>query len=174
MNKKLVTVVGFIIIAAITATYMYLGGLNKVEYTVESVSDYNLIGVPFVGDGDSKKIEEAYGEAKQYVLNDQYDGVLTLVHYNDSTLEEGQVKFFIGIKLNVGISDIPANYQRLTIPAKYSARASIEAHNSVMPSPGTIEESLREKAAEANLRLQDFTIEQYVSENLLMIDMPAK
>jgi len=174
MNKKLVTVVGVVIIVTITAIYFYLGGLNKVEYTVENVSDYNLIGVSFVGDGDSKEIEKAYEEAKEYVLNDAYDGVLTLVHYNDSTLEDGQVKFFIGIKLNAGVSGIPENYQRLTIPAKYSARASIEAHNSVMPSPGTIEQNLRDKAAEASLRLQDFTIEQYVSENLLIIDMPAR
>ncbi len=174
MNKRLVTVLGLVAIIAITAIYMYLGGLNKVEYTIENVSDYNLIGVQFQGEGDSKEIEIAYEEAKTYVLDKKYDGILTLVHYNDTTLEEDQVKFFIGIKLNEGTSDIPSNYQRLTIPAKYAVRASIEAHNSVMPTPETIEENLREKAGEASLRLQDFTIEQYISENLLIIDMPAR
>ena len=42
-----------------------------------------------------------------------------------------------------------------------------------MPSPSTIEDNLREKAEEASLRIQDFTIEHYISENLSIIDMPA-
>ena len=174
MNKRLITVLGIVAIIAVTAIYMYLGGLNKVEYTIENVSDYNLIGVQFQGEGDSKEIETAYEEAKTYVLEKKFDGILTLVHYNNTTLKEDEVKFFIGIKLNSGVSDIPNHYTRLTIPAQYSSRATIEAHNSVMPSPKTIEDNLREKAAEASLRLQDFTIEQYISENLLIIDMPAR
>ncbi|MFY0593763.1 hypothetical protein [Roseivirga sp.] len=174
MKKRTVTILGFSAIAVITAVYFYLGGLNSVEYSVENVSDYNLIGVPFKGKAKDKAIEEAYFEAKEYVESGSIAGTLTLVHYNDTTLADGEQKLFIGIKLDAGIADLPANYERMTIPVKRVVRASIEAHNSVMPSPGKIEDNLYKRADELNIRLQDFTIEQYVSANLLIIDVPAK
>ncbi|MBO6497059.1 MAG: GyrI-like domain-containing protein [Roseivirga sp.] len=174
MSKKGKIITGLVAFIVIIGGYVYLGGLNNIDYTIETVSDYNLVGVHFLGDGDSPEIEEAYVEAREYVLSGELDGVLTLVHYNDSTLEDEQLKLFIGVTLASGTSDLPANYQRLTIPATNAARAKIEGHNSIMPSPSTIESRLRETAEKARLELQDFTIEQYISENLLVIDMPVK
>ena len=107
MNKRLVTVLGVVAIIVITAIYMYLGGLNKVEYSVERVSDYNLVGILFEGEGDSKDIETAFFEAKDYIDTNQLTGVLTLVHYNDTTIAEDIVKMFIGVKLETGTSNIP-------------------------------------------------------------------
>lgn len=174
MSKKGKVIAGLVAFVVIVGAYFYLGGLNKVEYSVERVSDYNLVGVHFQGEGDSKEIEEAFFTAKEYVESGKLKGILTLVHYNDTTLADEELKMFIGIKLESGTSDLPANYERLTIPASNTVRAQIEAHNVVMPSPTTIEARLRETAKEARLELQNFTIEQYVSENLLVIDMPVK
>lgn len=174
MSKKGKVISGLVAFVLIVGGYIYFGGLNKVEYTVESVSDYNLVGVHFQGEGDSEEIEKAFFEAKGYVESGRFSGVLTLVHYNDTTLAEEELKMFIGIKLESGTSDLPDHYSRLTIPASNSVRAQIEAHNVVMPSPATIESKLRETAQNARLELQSFTIEQYVSENLLVIDMPAR
>jgi len=89
-------------------------------------------------------------------------------------LAEDEQKLFIGIKLDQGLASIPHGYSRITIPTTRAVRATIEAHNSVMPTPKAIEDNLREKARQANIRLQDFTIEQYVSANLIIIDMLAK
>ncbi|MCO6359984.1 hypothetical protein [Roseivirga pacifica] len=174
MNKKTITVIGILAIAAITAGYMYLGGLNKIDYSVENISDYNLVGEHFQGNGDDAKIEEAFIRARGYVEDGTLNGVLTLVHYNDTTLVDKEIKLFIGVALNKGTANLPDGYQRLTIPAKRAMRATIEAHNVVMPSPETIEDNLIEKAAEYGFKLQDFTIEQYISEQQLIIDMPAK
>lgn len=174
MNKRTITAIGVTIIVAITVAYFYLGGMNSVEYTIENVGDYNLVGVPFQGKGDSKEIEEAFFEAKRYLDEGTLEGVLTIVHYQDSTLAEEEQKLFIGIKLNRGASELPLGYERLTIPAQRTVRATIEAHNVVMPSPETIENNIREKALELNIAVQDFTIEQYVSEKQLLIDMPAR
>lgn len=174
MNKRTITILGLTTIAIITAVYFYLGGLNSVEYTVENVSDYNLVGTHFIGKADSSAIEDAFFEAKGYLENKTLTGSLIIVHYNDSTLEDDQQKLFIGVKLDQGTSRLPENYTRVTIPAQRAVRATIEAHNSVMPSPKTIENNLRDKATESNIRLQDFTVEQYVSANLLIVDMLAK
>ena len=174
MSKKGKIITGLVAFIIIVGTYLYLGGLNKVEYSVESVSDYNLVGVHFQGEGDSKEIEEAFFTAKDYIESGRLKGILTLVHYNDTTLADEELKMFIGVKLEAGTSNLPEGYERLTIPASNAVRAQIEAHNVVMPSPTTIEAKMRETAKEARLELQDFTIEQYISENLLIIDMPAK
>lgn len=174
MNRKGLIIAGLVVFVLIVGTYLYLGGLNQVEYSVENVSDYNLVGVHYQGEGDSKEIEDAFFAAKGYVESGLLKGVLTLVHYNDTTLAEEELKMFIGVKLESGTSDLPEGYERLTIPASNAVRAQIEAHNVVMPSPGSIESKLRQTAQEARLELQDFTIEQYVSQNLLIIDMPVK
>lgn len=174
MSRKGFLISGIVAFVLIMATYFYLGGLNAVDYTVERVTDYNLVGVHYQGKGDSTAIEDAFFEAKTYIEEGSLKGILTIVHYNDTTLANEELKMFIGVKLETGTTNLPDHYQRLTIPASNAVRASIEAHNVVMPSPGTIESNIRKTAEEANLELQNFTIEQYISANLLLIDMPVK
>jgi len=175
MNKKQYIGITLTITAiVIGVAYVYLGGLNKVEYTVENVSDYNLVGRHFQGKGDSNDIEAYFFEAKTLLNDGRLSGTLTLVHYNDTTLADEEIKLFIGVLLDEGIDTLPTDYDRLTIPAQRAMRATIEAHNIVMPSPQTIEAALREKADEFRIRLQEFTIEQYIGERDLLIDMPAR
>lgn len=174
MKRKGLVISGAIAIVIIMVTYIYLGGLNSVEYTVEKVSDYNLVGVPFQGEGDSPEIEEIFFEARDYAMSGDLDGVLTIVHYKDTTLADEELKMFIGVKLNSGTSDIPDHYERLTIPATRSVRATIDASNVVRPKPNTIEARIKEEAKGQEIELRDFTIEQYISETKLIIDMPAK
>ena len=174
MNKKVTLLAIAVAISVLIIGYFYLGGLNKVVITLESVNDYNLVGVHYEGKPKGEAIETAFFEAREHVDAKRLNGILTLVHYNDSTLAKNQIKLFIGVKLNVGTSDLPEGYERLTIPAKNAIRATIEAHNVVMPSPESIEASIKEKAAQLNLRLLDFTIEQYISERELLIEIPVR
>lgn len=174
MNKR--TIVGMLAVMLLgaIAVYFYLGGLNKVEVTVENVKDYNIVGIKFKGNGDSDTLRNAFFDAREFVREGRVDGVLTLIHYKDTTLTDEQVNVFVGIKLNQGTSDLPEGYQRLTIPARRAVRATIEAHNSVMPNSETVEERMLEKADELRFELSDFTIEQYISERVIMIDMPIR
>jgi hypothetical protein len=156
------------------AVYFYLGGLNNVAVSVENVGDYNMVGVKFSGKSNSDTLETAYLEARDYILNGELDGVLTMIHYKDSTLKKGHIKVFVGVKLNKGTSEIPSHYGRLTIPARKAVRATLEAHNIVMPNSETVEERINEKAKELNFDLLDFTIEQYVNEEIILIDIPVR
>lgn len=175
MNKKQYIGITLAITAVIVGVgYVYLGGLNKVEYTVENVSDYNIVGRHFEGKSDDSQLEQAFFEAKDLLSDGRLNGTLALVHYNDTSLAEGNVKMFIGVLISEGVEALPVDYDRLTIPANRAIRATIEAHNVVMPSPQTIENNLREKAEEYSMRLQDFTIEQYIGSRQLLIDMPAR
>lgn len=174
MNKRTILGVLAVMLAGAIGVYFFLGGLNKVEVTVENVSDYNIVGIRFKGNGDSDTLRNAFFDAREYVQQGRVDGVLTLIHYKDTTLTDEQVNVFVGIKLNQGTSDLPEGYQRLTIPARRAVRATIEAHNSVMPNSETVEERMLEKADELRFSLSDFTIEQYISERIIMIDMPVR
>lgn len=174
MNKRsIISILAVMLIGAV-ALYFYLGGLNKVAITVENVADYHLVGIRFKGEGDSDTLRNAFFEARDYVKNGRLPGTLTLLHYKDTTLEESSVNVFVGIRLHQGTSDLPAHYQRLTIPAKRAVRATIQAHNSVMPNAQTIEERLLARAEALRLKLQGFTIEQYLSERELRIDIPVR
>lgn len=173
-KRKYLGLTAVITLIIIGVGYVYFGGLNKVTYTVEDVGDYNLVGRHFKGKSDDKAIEQAYFEAKNLLSDGRLNGTLALVHYNDTTLAEGQIKLFIGVLLDEGIDALPVDYDRLTIPAQRAMRASIEQHNVIMPSPQTIEATLREKANSYAMRLQDFTIEQYLGERKLLIDLPAR
>ncbi len=174
MNKRTILGVLAVMLAGAIGVYFFLGGLNKVEVTVENVSDYNIVGIRFKGNGDSDTLRNAFFDAREYVQQGRVDGVLTLIHYKDTTLTDEQVNVFVGIKLSQGTSDLPEGYQRLTIPARRAVRATIEAHNSVMPNSETVEERMLEKADELRFSLSDFTIEQYISERIIMIDMPVR
>jgi len=175
MNKKqFIGITALITLIIVGVAYLYLGGLNEVTYSVVDVSDYNMVGRHYQGDAKSADVEAYFFEAKSLLSDGRLTGTLTLVHYNDTTLAEDEVKLFVGILLDQGIDALPTDYDRLTIPARRAMRATIEAHNIVMPSPQTIETTLREKAGEYSIRLQDFTIEQYLGERDLLIDMPAR
>ena len=142
MNKKVIIVMLVIMLAGAMAVYFYLGGLNTVLVSVENVSDYNMVGKKFTDKVNSEAISEAYLEARDFILNGDLDGVLTVINYKDTTLEKDHVRVFVGVKLNKGTSDIPADYGRLTIPARKAVRATIESHNIVMPNSETVEERI--------------------------------
>lgn len=174
MNKRSIVALLAIMVIGGAAIYFYLGGLNTVEVSVENVEDYNLVGIRFKGQGDSDTLRNAFFEARELLENGDLNGILTLLHYKDTTLAEEEVNVFVGVKLNAGTADLPDHYERLTIPARRTVRATIQAHNSVMPNSSTIEQRLLDKAEELRFELQDFTIEQYLNERELLIDMPVR
>lgn len=175
MKRRRMGLIMVVLIGVSLFIYFYLGGLNRVEYSIENVKDYHFMGEYYRGSEGSEALEKAFFRARDLVLSGEIPGVLAMVHYtNDTTLKENEVKIFVGIKLNKGTSAVPLNYQRLTIPANRTLRAKIEAHNIVMPSPQNIEARLDEMAVEMKLRLQEYSIVHYVSERELMIDKPTR
>ncbi len=172
-NYSIIALLSVMVVGAV-AVYFYLGGLNYVAVDVKSVSDYNLVGFHFEGEGDSDSLRKGWQRAKELIDSGKLEGTVTVLHYKDTTLAEGKVKVFMGVRLDKGTSDLPDNYTRLTVPAKRTVRATISAHNAVMPNSETIEERLLKKAEELRLELQNFTIEQYLNEKELWVDMPVR
>ncbi|WP_421976934.1 hypothetical protein [Roseivirga seohaensis] len=174
--KKYVIIALAVVVMGLGVLYVYLGGLNSIEYTVENVDNYHLVGRMFQGKADAKEIEDYFFEAKDFAIGGTIDGELTILHYNDTTLAKKEIKLFIGVLLNNAADtlDLPAGYALVKVPAQKTIRATILANNAVIPGPETIEAKLKEKAEETGLIPQSFTIEKYLSETEMEIDMPVK
>jgi hypothetical protein len=96
------------------------------------------------------------------------------VHYNDTTLAKKETRLFIGVTLDEFSGTLPSNYIMLNIDCEKVVRATVEAHNAVIPGPETIEARMAEKAKQEGLSIEVYTIEKYVSSNILEIDSPVK
>jgi len=137
--KKYVIIALAVVVMGLGVLYVYLGGLNSIEYTVENVNNYHLVGRMFQGKADAKEIEDYFFEAKDFAIGGTIDGELTILHYNDTTLAKKEIKLFIGVLLNNAADtlDLPAGYALVKVPAQKTIRATILANNAVIPGPET-------------------------------------
>ncbi|PIQ47093.1 MAG: hypothetical protein COW03_17395 [Cytophagales bacterium CG12_big_fil_rev_8_21_14_0_65_40_12] len=172
--KKIFLIALAVLVVGGLGTYVYMGGLNSVEVTVVDVDGYNVAGKLFQGKSDAKEIKDYFFEAKELTQSQELPGILTIMHYNDTTLAKGETKLFIGVMLATEDFTLPEDYQLISIQSKKAIRARIEAHNWVIPGAATIEERISQKAKEEGLSTELFTIEKYVSTNILEIDSPIK
>jgi hypothetical protein len=164
----------YVILAVILMTgvlsyfYFQLGGVSDIEKTVEVVNNYKLVGSSFKGKYNGLKLESMFTEAR--ALGEQ----LVIVNYplqGDST-EDGFVHQLIGTQVVEVPDDIPEGFSVQELKISKVVRASIDAHNLVMPKPNEIEEVLRMFAKEQNLNLEGYTIERYLSDRELVVEIP--
>jgi len=172
--KKIFLIALAVLVVGGLGAYVYMGGLNSVEVTLVDVEGYNVAGKLFQGKSDAKEIKDYFFEAKELIQSQELPGILTIVHYNDTTLAKGETKLFIGVMLATEDFTLPEDYQLLSIQSKKAIRARIEAHNWVIPGAATIEERMASLAKQKGVSTEIFTIEKYVSESILEIDNPLK
>lgn len=172
--KKIFLIVISVVLLAAAGFYIYLGGLNSVEISVEEINGYQVAGREFKGNADSKQIKDYFFEAKEYAQSGELNGVLTIVHYNDTTLAKKETRLFIGVTVNELSGELPNGYVLKTFNNNKAVRATITAHNWVIPGPASIEARISQKAKEEGLSTELFTVEKYVSTNILEIDSPIK
>ncbi len=164
----------YVILAVIGMTailsyfYLQLGGVSGIEKNVVTVDNYLIVAKPFKGKYNSGHLEDVFYEAKSL------GGQLVIVNYRlegDST-EDGYIHQLIGVQKVMSAEDIPKGFKQDTLAISKVVQARIGAHNLVMPKPDEIEEALRAYAKEQNLDLEGYTIERYISDRELVIEIP--
>ena len=174
MNKKVIITAGVVFIALCLFFYMYLGGTAEVTISKRDINNYQFVGKDYSGRYRSEELENIYFDLKEKKESGAFDGELVVINYpmeGDST-ENGFVHQFLGIQLNAAMEHIPSTYQRLFIESRQTLEAKIPAHNLVMPSPEDIENDIRSMARAENLALVNYTIEIYVSDRELLVQIP--
>lgn len=174
MSKKLIFIILAVVFAALGFAYVKLGGLNEPFFSVVDNPGYYITGKYYKGHYNDQAIEDIFYEVKQQLKEGSLNGILTIVYYQDPIASEGKVENFIGIANRQKASDIPKGFEQRKIVAGKVVRATIHAHNTVMPLPETVKEKLAAFAREKGLDLRDISIEKYFSDRKLVVEMPVE
>ncbi|MDH5474444.1 MAG: hypothetical protein OEX22_02010 [Cyclobacteriaceae bacterium] len=169
---------GLIIIAALTvlgSIYVFLGGIDDVVVVKKKSEGYEIVGKHYEGRYRSEELEQTYFEVKEKLEKGQLEGDLVVLNYvlGGDSLENGFIRQFIGVDLQTSNQTIPDGFRLQSINNKMSIAAIISAHNLVMPSPSTIDTKIGKFAKANNLELVNYTIERYVSDRELIIEVPV-
>lgn len=159
------------------AGYYYFGGFNKRELEVIEVDDYHFIGKMYQGSFQSKKLEETFNEVRQQYERKEPAGTFAVVVLKEPETEKDSVHQFIGILTVEPVveSALPNGWQTYTVEASQAVRNTIRAHNLVMAKPNVIKEEIEEFSAERGHSLQqDVTIEKYLGDRHLEVEVPLK
>ncbi len=176
MSRKALLILFGVLLPGLTIFYYYLGGFNQVDYSVKELEGaYTIIGQNLEGKYNDLEFEKIFTAVKKLIKNGQVHGTLVIVNYNDNYDEyEGTVTYTIGVLVDNEGNDVPEGFEIFTIRASKVVRATIHAHNIVMPAPATIFKGANRVAKQHNLTLSDYSIEQYMGERQLVIDFPAR
>ncbi|NNF36775.1 MAG: hypothetical protein HKN68_21920 [Saprospiraceae bacterium] len=177
MNFKNLLLVAGLIIVISSISYYFLGGLNDIQYSIQSAKPYNLIGKEYSGSNSSIKLKSIYDQMKELLDSTFPGGVLVIV--NDESQydpEDNKVWYFIGIipKSSTYPEQIPEDYIVRRFNSKKIVRAKIEAHNLVMPKPEKVRDQARTLAEREGLELSQYSIEKYLDEGVMEIDFLVK
>ncbi|MCH7513403.1 MAG: GyrI-like domain-containing protein [Bacteroidetes bacterium] len=174
-RKALLSLLG-LLIPGLTILYYYLGGFNQVDYAVKEVNgEYSIIGRKFEGKYNAHELEKIFTTVRKLIKNGQIRGTMVIINYNDSYDEyDGTVKYTVGILVDNEGYAVPEGFEIINIKASKVVRATINAHNVVMPAPAKILKGAGRMAMQHNLTLSNYSIEQYRDERQLVIDFPVR
>ncbi|MDH5367383.1 MAG: hypothetical protein OEW67_10370 [Cyclobacteriaceae bacterium] len=172
MIKKVIIGAGILIVGA--AVYFYLGGMDEIIISHKENDGYEIVGINYEGRYRSEELEQIYFDVKQKKETGELEGELVVVNYKlgGDSIENGFIKQFLGIQLSKANQKIPEGFTLKVIESKMIISVNISAHNLVMPNPNKIGQKINKYASENNLERVNFTIEKYVSDRELIIEVP--
>ena len=169
MNKKFILYAILFLGVLLLLCYAYLGGFRPVEITVIEKPEYTLTGRYYEGSYDADSLARLFFEAKNNLKDNDKSGTLTIAHLSEPAADT--VKSFIGILLKESDDYPPLDgFEKKVIAGGTVLRATINAHHLVMPTRTTVDERMQEFAKEKKLSLAPVVIEQYISDEELIID----
>ena len=166
MKRSIIIVIA--LVSLITGFYIYssLGGNQEVVLAKEEKT-FVIIGEHYDGVYNSSEVESIFSRAREHA--DQLGAKLAVVNYGSDS-EAKQVSQFIGVVLDGDSQPSDDNeYERRTFAPTYVIKATIQAHNFVMPKPGNVRTLANEFDTQSSEPLSDTTIEIYSSDRELNV-----
>ena len=173
MKKPFVFIAIALLFTFLLVLYRHLGGFNEPAITFEPVKEYVLSGKNFQGKITDKRLGGLFNEMRNFKIGNRYGGALVMVWYSEPQNRKDSADVFIGIEILPGES-LPERYDRLEIPMNGLVRATIRGHASVIPSPSTVVEKIKDFAWENSYLLQDVLIDKYLSDSVIYTEIPVK
>lgn len=163
-----ILVVGFFIFK----TYSKLGGSQPLNISIEEPNSYLIYGKEYVGKYNSREMKDLFYQVREVALSDSVNGVFCIVSNLDFEIEDNKtVSYFVGALVDRQL-DFPGDLIEKKIEFNSALSIDLSMHNAVMPLPEEVDQAMTEFAEGKNISLENFTIEKYINEDLLVIERP--
>lgn len=166
--------VGLPLLAVLLIIYYYLGGFNQTQISIAETEDYVIAGYSYRGPYREEELQQLFFRAKDFVETGTLEGTIAVLNYDDEFAAGDSIRQLIGVRLASAPMQKPADIQMDTIPAGKVVRAIIKAHPLVMPHPQDTQKKIINFAQEQSLSLEDMSVEQYVGETEIWVEVPLK
>ena len=175
-NTNAAVILSSILIITFCVHYVYthLGGYEEVVVYPLGADHRLVVGRAFSGRQTSKTIEEYYTESRTMVLDSVLKGTLTVVSFDDPTLNEGEVSLFIGVILTEESAKVPMDYELREFDCNQKLVAFLSMHPLVMPNATEVELKLKQQADSLAIELSNFIFEIHYPDNSKIIEAWSK
>ena len=153
-----------------------LGGFSPIKPQIVSVKDYTIYGAMFEGNYKSNDLNELVDKMRKQQTNFTQSSELVIINYFNEPKETiGLLHNFVGIKTAHLVSDsLVIGLEKRTIPALQAIRVEVPIKPLVMPSPEKVKKIAFDYAKQQKVELQNFSIEQYTDNGMLVVEFPVK
>lgn len=173
-NKKIALAIVAVIMLSLVGLYVYLGGLNTIEISIQNVQGpYRIVGIDFEGRPTDKRVREHFFDLRERIERGELKGRLSMVYFRDAETKRNEVKLFMGVILDEIPAEIPDEFRMMGVEVREVVEARLEVHNLVMPSPASIEERMIAFAQNAGYTHQPISIEIYSPDNSVRVHIPV-
>lgn len=160
------------LVVSIPLAYYWLGGFNPLQVELVPVDQIYLVGRYFEGRQQSDTIRRYFNEMKEYVQGDTYPGQLVIIYDQEPRGPSGQVKVFVGVRMQKPLKEAAGGLQLRTLEASRAIRISKASHSVVMPNPEDLNKLIADYAREQHLKLRGPSMEIYLPDNRLLVEHP--
>ena len=162
----IITIVCLVI--TVVATYYTLGGYDKITVFAAEGGSRTVIGKHYIGQ-QSSDINDVMEEVKTMVDGERLRGNLTMVEYQNDTIGEDSVHYFIGASFEEirNILEIPSGFSYEEYTTKKIYQVFITQHPLVRPLPSEIRSLIEVQAIQDGEVLAPYTFDVYYSDGSL-------
>lgn len=165
---------GLPILLVLLIIYYYLGGLNNTLVSVIKTDNYVVAGYEYIGAYKEDELQDLFFQVSNLVDTGTLAGTVTVVNYQFQNMKRDSVHQLIGVQLTESPSDLPEGIKVDTIFARSAIRAIVQAHPLVMPHPEETQQLLLEYAQDQSLDINSMTLERYIGEDEIWVDLPVR
>ena len=174
MKKYLI--LGAVILGVGLLVNNLLGGFMALKPSIIEVDNYTIYGATFEGNYKSNDLTNLVGKMRvlQADLHEPSD-VCIINFFNDSKETLGQLTNFVGIRtIRPSQDSLLLALDIKEVIATKAIRIEINVMPLVMPSPEKVKNIAYDYARKHQVELQNFSIEQYSKNGMLVVEFPVK
>ncbi|GHA63954.1 GyrI-like domain-containing protein [Pontibacter akesuensis] len=171
MKKLLYVMAGFAILLLVF--YTYLGGFTDPEVTIATSKPMYVAGQPFEGSVEDEALGNAFQRAAQLLEQNELQGTLGNIYYNNPDNSGDSIRAFIGIIIPDSTVKLPQGYTLRKVPGgRKVVHAEVNAR--VAMAPGKLYEAVFDYAKEQNLQLEEYYVEWFPADDEGVLEVPVK